>query len=348
MRFHQDKSINLFSAEERLHELTKIGDSLYELSRHIDFDFFRPLLEQGLYGDYKVEVGGRPPFDPVMMFKVLVLQRLYNLSDDATEYQIKDRLSFMRFLGLDFGSVVPDAKTIWLFREQLQKQDLVKQLFDRMNAHLEERGIVANKGQIVDATIVEVPRQRNSKEENKQIKAGEIPQGWAKNKERQKDTDARWTKKHNKTYFGYKNHVIADRKSKLIKDFTVTAASVHDSQQLSDLTDKGQAQGQTLYADSAYRSVAIEEDLAGKNVTSRIHFKAARGRPLTQREKKSNKSRSHHRVRVEHIFGFKENSMGGKFIRACSKARNEAVIGMMNTTYNLCRIKQLNKHLRIA
>ena len=83
MRFHQDKSINLFSAEGRLHDLTKIGDSLYELSRHIDFEFFRSPLEQGLYGDYKIEVRDHPPFDPVMMFKVLVLQRLYNLSDDA-------------------------------------------------------------------------------------------------------------------------------------------------------------------------------------------------------------------------------------------------------------------------
>ena len=345
MRYHKDKSINLFSAQDRLHDLTRMGDCLCELSKHIDFEFFRSTLESGLYASYDASVGGRPPFDPVMMFKVLVLQRLYNLSDDAIEFQIKDRLSFMRFLGLDFGGVVPDAKTVWYFREQLQKQGLVKKLFDEMNSSLEKRGVIANKGQMVDATIVEAPRQHNSRKENKQIKKGEVPH-WEENKQRQKDTDARWTKKHGKSYFGYKDHVIADRKSKLIKDFTVTPASVHDSQQLKDLTDKGQAQNQTLYADSAYRSAQIESELAGKGVKSRIHFKAARNRPLTEQQKESNKSRSHFRARVEHIFGFMENTMGGTFVRACDIARNETHIGMMNITYNLCRIKQLNKFLR--
>ena len=347
MRYHKDKVINLFSAQERLHDLAQMGDSLYTLSHHIDFEFFRPRLEEGLYASYDQSVGGRPPFDPVMMFKVLVLQRLYNLSDEAIEFQIKDRLSFMRFLGLDFGGVVPDAKTIWYFREQLQKQGLVKKLFDEMNSYLEKHGIIANKGQMIDATFVEVPRQRNSREENKQIKEGEEPQ-WEENKSRQKDTDARWAKKHNKSYFGYKDHVIADRKSKLIKDYTVTSASVHDSRQLTNLTNKGQAEGQTLYADSAYRSAEIEDELAGKGVKSRIHFKAARNLPLTEQEESSNKSRSRFRSRVEHIFGFMENSMGGKFIRACNKARNEVHIGMMNITYNLCRIKQLNKSVRLT
>ena len=119
MRYHKDTGVGLFSADERLSELEALGDPLLTLSQAIDFEFFRPPLEQALYQEGERPQGGRPPFDPVLMFRVLVLQRLYNLSDDAVEYQIKDRLSFMRFLGLDFASRIPDAKTVWLFRDQL-------------------------------------------------------------------------------------------------------------------------------------------------------------------------------------------------------------------------------------
>ncbi len=348
MRYHSDSGVGLFSSEERLSELSALGDPLLTLSRHIDFEFFRPTLEQALYGHYDGSKGGRPPFDPVLMFKVLVLQRLYNLSDDAVEYQIKDRLSFMRFLGLDFASRVPDAKTIWLFRDQLQRHDLVKQLFDEMNADLEGRNIIANAGQIVDASFVEVPRQRNTRIENEEIKAGSVPADWNENPHKlcQKDTDARWTKKNQETFFGYKNHVLCDRKSKLIKEYAVTDAAVHDAVVIPQLIAAGKADHQTLYADKAYRSAAIEEKLASHQIKSRVHYKAARNRPLTAAQQVSNQARSRKRARIEHIFGFITNSMGGIFARCCSQARNEVVIGLMNLTYNLCRMTQINKQLR--
>ncbi len=144
--------------------------------------------------------GGRPPYDPVLMFKIMVLQALYGLSDDQTEFQIQDRLSFMRFLGLGLGDRVPDAKTIWLFREHLSQAKAMEKLFARFDKHLTDAGYLAMGGQIVDATIVAAPKQRNTKEEKEDIKAGKVPRHW-KDKParlRQKDRDARWTVKFSK------------------------------------------------------------------------------------------------------------------------------------------------------
>lgn len=348
MRYHQDSGIGLFSADERFSQLTQLGDPLLVLSRHIDFEFFRATLETTLYAGYESAKGGRPPFDPVMMFKILVIQRLYNLSDDATEFQIKDRLSFMRFLGLDFSGRVPDAKTIWLFREQLQKHGLVQQLFDHMNADLERRNIITHSGKIVDASFVEAPRGRNTREQNQAIKSGEIPPEWKTQPHRlaQKDTDARWAKKGAETHFGYKDHLICDRRSKLVVGYQVTDAAVHDSVVLDSLLTGGAVTGETIYADAAYRSAQIETALAGRQLKSRIHFKAARNRALSARQKKSNTARSRHRARVEHIFGFIENSMRGSRVRGRSLARNAVVIALMNLTYNLCRVMQLKRELR--
>lgn len=347
MRYHQDSGIGLFSSDERLSELAQLGDPLLALAAHIDFEFFRSTLEQGLYGGSAQSQGGRPPFDPVMMFKVLVLQRLYNLSDEAVEFQIKDRLSFMRFLGMSFASRVPDAKTVWVFREHLQARGLVKTLFDQLNTELEKRHIIAKTGQIVDASFVEAPRQRNTRDENQVIKSGEVPEGWAEkpNRRRQKDTDARWTKKNNERHFGYKNHIACDRKSKLITGYEVTDASVHDSQVLEDLLSTGIADSQELYADSAYRSEAIEAKLAARKIRSRVHRRAYRNRPLSDTEKAINTSKSRQRARVEHVFGFITNSMGGMTVRCCKQARNAVVIGLMNLTYNLCRVVQLRRRL---
>ena len=171
-----------------------------------------------------------------MLFKTIVLQRLYNLSDDQTEFQINDRMSFMRFLGLGLDDKVPDAKTIWLFKDTLTKAGIMDQLFSQFNRMLEERGIITHKGTIVDATFVDVPRQRNSREENRKIKNGETPEEWNENphKKAQKDTDARWTKKGDETHYGYKDHVKVDADSKLILDYEVTPANVHDSNEFEE------------------------------------------------------------------------------------------------------------------
>lgn len=350
MKYHQDSGLGLFSSDERLHRLEDLGDPLQILTQHIDFEFFRPLLEEELYGDYDASRGGRPPYDVVQMFKLLVLGRLYNLSDEALEYQVTDRLSFQRFLGLNFSSRVPDAKTVWLFRDQLQQQGLVKALFEQMNAQLLERGIIALAGQVVDASFVDAPRARNTGEENAILKSGEVPEKWQAQPHRlaQKDTDARWAQKGKELHFGYKNHVMSDLRSKLITEYVVSDASVHDSRMLDALTSGGLAVDQELFADAAYAGAAHAEQMESRGIVSRVHFKAHRGRALTAREERANKARSRQRARVEHIFGFITNSMGGMTVRGRSMNRNEAVIGLMNLTYNLCRLVQLKQTLKLC
>ena len=130
----------------------------------------------------------------------------------------------MRFLGLSIGDRVPDAKTIWLFREDLGKAKLIKPLFRQFEGYLRSHGFTARKGQIVDASIVSVPIQRNSREENKQIKEGDVPEGWNEAKQRQKDVHARWSARNHKHAYGYKNHISVDASHKFIRDFTVTDA----------------------------------------------------------------------------------------------------------------------------
>ena len=173
----------------------------------------------------------RKPFDAILMFKILILKSLHNLSDEETERQIRDRLSFRDFLGLAFSDIVPDAKTIWLFGEQLKEHRLERAVFDRFNEVLDAKGFKAKSGTIVDSSLVEVPKQRHTEEENEQIKSGEIPESLSSNPHvlAQKDTDARWTQKSGVSYFGYKDHVFADEEYKFIRDYAVTDASVHDS-----------------------------------------------------------------------------------------------------------------------
>jgi transposase len=148
-----------FDQDERLQALSAAGDPLERLAAVVDFEVFRRDLEQALSRSDRAK-GGRPPYDPVLMFKVLVLQTLYTLSDDQTEYQLKDRLSFMRFVGLAMHDPVPDAKTIWLYREQLARAGAAEQLFARFDALLRAKGWLAMGGQIVDATVIEARRPR--------------------------------------------------------------------------------------------------------------------------------------------------------------------------------------------
>lgn len=262
--------------------LTRLGDPLERLDKVIPWEMFRPTLSTALNRTVNPN-GGRPPYDIILMFKILVLQRFYNLSDDQTEYQINDRMSFGRFLGLSLGDTVPDAKTIWHFREQLVKAKAIDECFHLFGQMLEDQGIITHKGTIVDATFVDVPRQRNSREDNAKIKNGEIPEEWKdpknKNKLAQKDTETRWTKKNNETHYGYKNHVKIDAESKMITGTITTPANVHDSQPLPNLIDE---KDRVLYADSAYSGKPVQDKLPA-SLDCQIHEKGYKNHPPHRR-----------------------------------------------------------------
>lgn len=332
---------SFFDEADRLATLTRLKDPLVELKRHIDFEIFRPQLA-GVFAKQKKSAAGRKAYDVVFMFQILILQRLYNFSDEQAEYQINDRHSFQRFLGLRLGSTVPDFSTVWLFREGLTKAEAIKPLFEIFGATLENRGLIAKTGTMVDASFVEVPRQRNTREENALIKKAEVPADWKNqpHKLSQKDLEARWVKKNQETFFGYKNHVRADAQSVLITDFAVTDASVHDSQALPELIDKDN-KNENLFADSAYKSATTDAKLAELGINNYIHEKGARNHPLSELQKGLNRLKSKVRCRIEHIFGCVENSMGGPELEYIGLARITTGIGLSNLAYNLLRYVQL-------
>lgn len=339
------KNINplgLFDEYFLMERLTKLKDPLVKLEAHIDWDIFRPVLEVAFNKPANRNKMGRPPFDRTLMFKILILQSLYSLSDDQMEYQITDRLSFRRFLKLKSSDKVPDSKTIWKFRETLIEEGVIEALFARFNQALDDQCVFARTGQIVDASFVEVPKQRNTRDENSQIKQGETPESWKQqpNKLRQKDVDARWTQKNKMNFYGYKNHIKIDQGTNLIGTYVVTPASMHDSQALDDLINERDG-GQPLYGDAAY--IGQEASIDKCEMVDQIHEKGTSTQKLTENQKANNRRKSSIRCRIEHVFGFMTNTMRAMYIGTIGIERAEAKIGLVNLTYNMMRCVQLGK-----
>ena len=257
---------------------------------------------------------------------------------------MRDRLSFTRFLGLGFEDRIPDGTTLWLFREKLARAGLVEKLFERFGQHLEAKGYIARGGQMVDATIVPVPKSRNTQRENEAVKTGKTPAAWEKNPAKlgQKDRDARWTKKHGRSFYGYKNHANAAARHKLIRAYAVTDASVHDSQKLDGLLNKANTSND-VYADRAYRSAEIEGKLEARDFNSRIHRRAIRHRPLSEAQKEANRRKSKIRARIEHVFGAQETAPGGRIMRTIGIVRARAKIGLQNLVYNIRRLVSIER-----
>ena len=349
-----------FDVDDRLRRLSDLGDQLEAFRSAVDFEIFRADLDTAL-GYRPGPQGGRPPFDPVMMFKVLVIQAANTLSDERTEFLINDRLSFMRFLGLALSDRVPDARTIWLFREKLTRAGAITGLFAGFDAALRAAGFIAMSGQIVDASLVAAPKQRNTQDERKDLKEGRIPQEWKARpgKLRQKDRDARWTVKFSKAKerpdgtkppvdiaipgFVYQNHVAIDRGFGLIRTWMVTDAAAYEGARLREgLLDKTNTAA-TVWADSAYRSAANEDFLARNGFVSRIHRKKPPGKPMPERTRRANAEKSAVRSRVEHVFAQQKSRMG-LVVRTIGIARATTKIGMANLVYNLKRVLFLRQH----
>jgi IS5 family transposase len=335
--------LGFFDIEKRHQQLNKLKDPLLELSSLIDFEMFREEIEKCFQKERK-DNSGRKPFDKVMLFKCLILKRLYALSNEELEFQITDRSSFRRFLKINENGFSPDEKTFWLFNDDLAKKEAIDELFIKFDEFLNRQGYMAKRGSMIDASFVEVPKQRNTRDENKEIKEGKIPESFTQNvhKLAQKDTDARWTKKGGNSYYGYKNHINADVKYKLVRKYEITSAEVHDSRPFEGLLDE-KNDTKKLWADSAYMSEAIIPLLLGKMIEAKINERAYRNKPLTEEQKVQNRNLSKTRARVEHIFGFMKNSLKADMIRTVGIVRAKSEIAMINLTYNLCRYCQLKR-----
>ena len=346
------RQAGFFDTDERLRSLSAAGDPLERLGAVVDFELFRPELEVALARGDRSR-GGRPPFDAVLMFRVLILQTLYTLSDEQAEYQLRDRLSFMRFAGLALHEAVPDAKTIWLYREQLTRAGALQHAFDRFDAMLRERGYLAMGGQIVDATIIEARRPRLTQDEKQAVRQGQVPQGWSKPRTRQVDRDGRWTLKRGRKpkppegmaqrttpiavpVFGYKNHLGIDRTHGLIRRFVVTHAARHDGSQLGAVLDPHNT-ASDVWADTAYRSRANLDLLLRRGLKAQFQRKKPRGKPMPPHTARGNATRARVRSRVEHVFAAEKHGMG-LVVRTIGLVRATAKITLANLVYNLRRL----------
>jgi transposase, IS5 family len=352
-----------FDVDERLKRLSDLGDQPESYAGAVDFGMFRPELEEALaYSDGAQ--GGRPPYDPVMMFKILVIQAHNNLADERTEFLINDRLSFMRFLGLDLGERVPDARTIWAFRERLVKANAIERLFARFDQAVRAAGYLAMSGQIIDASLVAAPKQRNTEEEKQAIKEGRIPEEWKDKpaKLRHKDRDARWTVKYSKAkpredgsrpavdlaipVFGYQNHISIDRGFGFIRKWNASDAAAYAGRLLRQgLLDKtNTASG--VWADSGYRSQTNETFIARHGLVSHVHRKKPKGKPMPEAVRRANNIKSKIRARVEHVFAEQKDRMD-LFIRTIGLTRARLKIGMANLAYNMKRLIFLRRVMPI-
>ena len=342
-----------WDVEHRLQELSKHGDPLEKLSRTIDFELFRPTLRLALQRHNPAK-GGRPPFDAVLKFKMLVLQAMHGLSLEQTEFLVRDRLSWMRFCGLGPGDAVPDANTLWDFREALVRTKTLDRLFARLDQAITQAGYLAMSGQIVDATLVAAPRQRNSESEKAAIKAGRrAAEIWPDQpaKAAQKDTDARWTLKVSHArpaaggkprvgiaipVFGYKLHLSIDRRHGVIRRRLVTDAAAYDGARLREglIDPNNTASG--VWADTAYRSQANEAYLEEHGKVSHIHHKKPRARPMARNVGRANARKSAIRAAVEHAFAAMKGRMG-LAIRTIGLARAGATATLAVMAYNMRR-----------
>lgn len=326
--------------QKRVSMLQRKKPTLKALAEAIPWESFRSLLEKG-YSEERKSNAGRKRIDPLILFKMLVLQQLFNLSDEELEFQVNDRRSFEEFVGLGVMNDIPDATTVAFFRERLRKAEVIEELFNQFEQHLRDQGLQARGGQIIDATLVPVPKQRNSREENKQIKAGCLPDGWDENPNRlqQKDLDARWVKKNGINHYGYKNSICIDVEHGFIRRYAFTPANLHDSQMLPRLLDP-ENRDDYVWGDSAYAGACFKALLEAAGFKHCIHEKGSRNHPLSDEAQERNRVKSSIRALVEHVFGCMTTSMGGKLTRKIGLLRSEAWWGLRNLTFNLLHYVQ--------
>jgi IS5 family transposase len=323
--------------QQRDKKLVQYTASLERMAELVDFVAVAAAVDKVCPRPDRSSKGGRPPYPTALMVRVLFLQALYNLADEETEHQLLDRRSFQRFCGLADDLNVPDARTIWLFRQRLAKGGIGgKAIFEAVQQQLQAHGYLPRGGQIVDATIVRAPIQHLDKEEKAQVDEGKTPEDWSPKKLRHKDCQARWTKKHSRSFFGYKLHANVDVRWKLIRRWKVTPANVDDGNTLPQILDEANTAAR-LYGDRGYDHEANRRVLAARGWRDGIARKAAAGRQLGPRARARNTAITRKRSRVEHVFA-QLHHLGRKVVRAVGLARNELAIVLKCVVYNARRL----------
>lgn len=299
---------SFFDQDRVLDKLDKLDDPLRKIDELVNWEGFRLTLEE-IRPEYDKQKGGRPPLDVVMMFKMIFLRHYYDLSHKQAEYQVLDRLSFRRFLGLNFEESVPDTNTVWVYEERLKEKELIKPLFVDLMLQIENAGYLPRGGQIIDATIVEAPRRKNAPDDGDDSDGGSG--GLTDAQRRQANQDAHWTKKHGKSYFGYKDHINIDNKHKLIRCWDVTPANRHDGHILAGILDRNKP----------------------------------RNKPMPKHMERANQRKSRIRSRVEHACGGIKQGTTRQFVKCNGLGRATFRIGMKNMVYNVKRLGWLVNHV---
>jgi len=267
--------------------------------------------------EYKSHGAGRPPWEPVMMLKCLMLSKWFNLSDPGLEEALLDRISFRKSVGLSFTDATPDETTFVKFRKRLREAKLDDYLFRSVVKHLDSQGFLVRQGTMVDATIIE--QSIGSKNDE-----GEST----------RDQDASFTKKHGKAHHGYKAHIACDL-SGVITGYKVTTAKVHDSKCIDELVED---KDKVVYADSAYSSKDRRDALRQRGVIDAIVYKRTRGqKELYDWQDRWNVLVSKLRSMVEHPFGMLKHQMGYRKVRYRGINRNGFDVCLMLMACNLKR-----------
>lgn len=332
------QQLNLFRSSVDIQRYESLKPRFMDVAKLVNWQALRPDLELALPYTTNPLGHGRKPFDPVLMLKIMILQHFHDLNDDAMEFQLRDRQSFREFVGLHTNARIPDAKTIWLFRNNVAQAGAFESLFNNVLDQIEASGFIPQGGQIVDATLITTrkPTKVVSTDEHASLPAAT---------QRQVDKDATFTKKNNTSYFGYKGHVNVDVQNKLVRRVVVTTASTHDSQVL-PWDEKNTKKA--FYGDSAYKSQATDDQLAKKAVVNRINRRAYRGKPLKGHDRRFNRTSSRVRCRIEHVFG--QMKVWGRKVqlRSIGLPRATLGIGMKFLVYNLARWRLLQQRQQEA
>lgn len=339
MKLRSAIKTDLFAEEHHRQKIDSLGDPLADIESHINFPALAAKVD-AIAPRLVSPQGGRPPYPTETMVRILVLKRLYNLSDEQMEYQLLDRMSYKRFCGLANATNIPDRTTLWTFENRIGEAG-AKALFDGVSSQLLKKGFIARGGQIIDATLVPAPKQHNSRGEKELIEQSATPAGWKPAKRRQKDIDATWTKKHGKSTFGYKLSINIDKKYKIIRKIETDTASTHDSQGFDTVFDTLNM-NRDVYADRDYPSEARQAWLKENGFRNQIQRKGKRNKPLSECQQRRNHRIAKTRARVEHVFAA-ITQMGGKIIRTIGEKRASFAMTMMAACYNLKRLVYFRK-----